>query len=156
MAHDKTIERLNHLIHINKDAEAGFRTAAEQTENSELETLFDGYTKQHAKFAVELQQEIERLGGTFSDSGTFGGTLHRGFMDVKSALSGHSAKGILASCESGEESAESAYIDAENANPSGQTHTLIEKQRNQIKEFRTRLTRLVGEIKDGVEFQKNE
>ncbi len=156
MAHDKIIDGLNHLIHINKDAEEGFLTAAEQTENSELETVFGSYAKQHARFAGELQKEIERLGGTFSDSGTVGGALHRGFMDVKSVLSGHSAKGILASCESGEESAESAYLDAADENPTGQIHTLIEKHRAEIKECRTRLARLVGEIKDGVEFQKNE
>ncbi len=156
MTHDDTIDQLNHLAHINKDAEAGFRTAAENVKNSELETLFSGYAKQHAKFAAELREEIERLGGSFSDSGTLGGALHRGWMDVKSALSGDSAAAILTSCQSGEESAEVAYVEAADINPSGQTHTLIEKHRQQIKEFLTRLARLVEETKDGVDFQRNE
>ncbi len=156
MPHDNTINQLNHLLHINKDAEAGFHTAAETVKNSELETLFSGYAKQHAKFAVELREEIERLGGTFSDTGTLGGALHRGFLDVKSVVSGHSAASILRSCESGEESAEVAYIEAADANITGQTHMLIEKHREQIKAFRTRLARLVGEMKDGLDFQKNQ
>lgn len=155
MAHN-TIDQLNVLVHINKDAEAGFRTAAQNVKNSELETLLTGYAKQHAKFASELQGEIKHLGGDTSDSGTFGGTLHRGWMDLKSAVSGHSAAAMLTSCESGEESAESAYLDAVDANPTGRTHVLIDKHLGQIKAFRTRLGRLVGETKDGIEFQENE
>jgi uncharacterized protein (TIGR02284 family) len=156
MADDEKIDLLTHLASVNKDAEAGLLGAAESVKNSELESLFSGYAKQHAKFRSELHTEIERLGGKASDSGTFGGAIERGWMDLKAALSGHSAAGLLASCESGELSAEVAYTDAVKANPSGQTHTLIEKQRQQIIGFRKRLCRLVGETKDGVEFQKNE
>jgi hypothetical protein len=53
MAHSSTIDQLNHLVYINKDAEAGFRAAAGNVKNSEIETLFDGYAKQHAKFITE-------------------------------------------------------------------------------------------------------
>jgi len=156
MVNDFRVDHLNHLIAINKDAEAGFRTAAENVRNSEIETLFSGYASQHGRFVTELIAEVERLDGDPSDSGTFGGALHRGWLDVKSALSGHSAGSMLAACETAEQSAESAYLDAAEAITAGQTHTLIEKHREQIKAFRTRLVRLVGEVKDGVEFQKNE
>jgi uncharacterized protein (TIGR02284 family) len=156
MAHDETIDQLNQLIRINKDGESGFLTAAEDVKNSELESLFRNYSKQHAKFAAELQDEIERLGGHFADSGTLGGALHRGWLDVKSALSGHSAAAILKSCETGEDSAVAAYTRAADANPSGQTNALLEKHGRQITEFHTRLCRLVEETKDGVEFPTNE
>lgn len=156
MTDDSTIDQLNHLVHINKDAEAGFRTAAENVKNSEIETLFAGYAKQHAKFAAELESEIERLGGSASDSGTLGGALHRGWMDVKSALSGHSAASMIGTCENGEQSAEAAYGEVSDSNTTGQTHTLLEKQREQIRGFLARLRRLMGEMKDGVEFQNNE
>ena len=156
MAHNDTIEQLNRLIRVNRDAEEGLRAAAESVKNSELESLFGGYAKQHAKFEIELQEEVKRLGGAFSESGTMGGAIHRGWMNLKSTLSGDSAAAILRSCEGDEESAEIAYTDATDRNQTGQTHTLIEKQRQQIKEFRTRLARLVGETKDGLEFQKNE
>ncbi|MGA8027853.1 MAG: PA2169 family four-helix-bundle protein [Bryobacteraceae bacterium] len=156
MADNGTIDQLNHLVHINKDSEAGFRTAAENVKNSEIETLFAGYAKQHAKFVTELQNEIERLGGSASDSGTLGGALHRGWMDVKSAISGHSAASMLSACENGEQSAEAAYAEVADSNPTGQTHTLISKHREQIRGFLARLRRLTGETKNGVEFQNNE
>jgi uncharacterized protein (TIGR02284 family) len=150
------IDQLNRLIAVNKDAEEGFLAAAESIKNSQLETLLQGYAKQHAKFLAELEQEVERLGGTPATSGTLGGAIHRGWTDLKSTLSGHSAASLLASCETAEQSAEAAYSEVAKANPSGQTHTLIEGHRNQIKAFHTRLARLVGETKDGVDFQKNE
>lgn len=156
MANNSTIDQLNHLVHINKDAEAGFHAAAGNVKNSEIETLFEGYAKQHAKFIAELQGEIGRLGGNPSDSGTLGGALHRGWMDLKSTLTGHSAGSMLTACETGEQSAEAAYAEAADANPAGQTHTLVEKHRDQIRSFRSRLSKLVGEMKDGLEFQNNE
>jgi uncharacterized protein (TIGR02284 family) len=156
MAHDKTLDQLDRLIDINKNAEAGLLSAAESVKNSELETLFSGYAQQHGKFASELQDEVSRLGGSSSASGTLGGSLHRGWMDLKSAFSGGGAPGILKSCESGEESAEIAYLNAVAANITGQPHTLIQKHLQQIQGFRTRLARLVGETKDGVTFQRNE
>jgi uncharacterized protein (TIGR02284 family) len=156
MAQNNTIDELNHLIGVNKNAEEGLRGASESVKNSELETLFSGYAKQHARFADELQEEVKRLGGTSSESGIFGGAVHRGWMELKAALTGGSAASILKSCESGEQSAEIAYTDAMDAHITGQTHTLISKHAQQIKGFRTHLARLVGETKDGVDFQKNE
>lgn len=150
------VDSLNQLIHLNRDAEAGFRAAAENIKNSELETLFNNYAAQHAKFTADLEDEVIRLRGTVSDSGTFGGTLHRGWMDLMSTLSGNSASVMLKSCENGEQSVESAYLDAADVYPTGQTNKLIEKQLQQIKGFRTRLARLIGETDRGVEFQKNE
>jgi uncharacterized protein (TIGR02284 family) len=156
MTQEDVIDQLNHLIGINRNAEDGLRGGAKTVRNSELETLFANYATQHAKFAGELQQEVKRLGGTLSDSETFAGALHRGWMDVKAVLSGDAAASILKSCESGEESAEIAYTNVVDSNITGQTHTLIGKQQQQIRGFRTHLARLVGETKDGVEFQKNE
>lgn len=149
------LEHLNRLVQVNKDAEAGFLNAAGNVQNSELETQFANYAKQHGKFAADLQKEIERLGENPPDSGTVGGAVHRGWMDVKSALTGHSAAAILSSCEDGEQSAQAAYADAMADISRGQTFTLLEKQRQQVTEFRTRLARLVDETKDGLEFQKN-
>jgi uncharacterized protein (TIGR02284 family) len=156
MDSEAAIDNLNGLVHINKDAESGFLTAAANVKNSELESLFTGYAAQHAKFAGELQSEIERLGGSASDSGSLGGALHRGWLDLKSTLSNHSAAGMLAACESAEESAQIAYNAASHATPTGQPHALIEKHKQQIQGIRTRLVRLVKETEDGIDFQKNE
>lgn len=153
---EKIVDHLSRLVEINKNSEEGFLNAAKIVKNSELETQFNDYARQHAKFAAELQAQIEHLGGNAPDHGTAGGALHRGWMDLKSALTGNSAAAILSSCESGEDSALAAYDQAEADISTGHVFTLLQKQREQITGFRTRLERLVGETKQGVDFQKNE
>ncbi len=156
MPSNPALTHLNHLLDTNKNAEATYRAAAEDVKNSELETLFVDHARQHAKFASELREEIKHLGGDSSDSGTLDSALHRGWTDLKAAISGHSAHVILSSCANAEQSAESIYLDAAEAHPTGQIHKLIEKHLQQIKQIRTRLARLEGEMKHGVQFQKNE
>jgi uncharacterized protein (TIGR02284 family) len=155
-ANDEVLDHLNDLIAINKNAEAGFLNAAKNIRNSELETQLDEYATRHAKFAAELQSDVERLGGNPANTGTAGGAAHRGWMDIKSALTRHSAGAILSSCEGGEDSALAAYDGALADISTGQTFSLLEKQRQQITAFKTRLRRLLDEIKDGVEFPHNE
>ncbi|HEX4748186.1 MAG TPA: PA2169 family four-helix-bundle protein [Bryobacteraceae bacterium] len=150
------LEHLNHLVEVNKNSEEGFLNAAKNIKNSELETHFTDYSRQHARFAAELQREIAKLGGKPPEQGTTSGAVHRGWMDLKAALTGNSAGAILSSCESGEDSALAAYDQAEADIGTGQVFTVLQKQRQQITGFRTRLERLAGEIKDGVEFPKNE
>lgn len=153
---NKLLDHLNHLVLINKDAEEGFLNAAKNVKNSELESQFTDYARQHARFAAELQAEIERLGANPPDRGTAGGALHRGWMDLKSALTGNSAEAMLSSCESGEDSALAAYDQAEADIGTGRTFTLMQKQREQVTAFKTRLGRLIDQAKNGIEFPKNE
>jgi uncharacterized protein (TIGR02284 family) len=150
-----TIHQLNRLVNLNKDADSGFRTAAANVNNSEIQTLFIKYADTHAKFAAELQAEIDHLGADPSDSGTVGGAVHRGWLDVKAALTGHSVKAMLTACQSAEQSIESSYLEFIHLNHHGQIHTLLHKHSEQIKGFSKHLERLIGEIKDGVEFQTN-
>jgi uncharacterized protein (TIGR02284 family) len=153
---DKRLDHLNHLVEVNKNSEEGFLNAAKNIKNTELESQFTDYARQHARFAAELQREVAKLGGNPPEHGTAAGSVQRGWMNVKSALTGNSAGAILSSCESGEDSALAAYDLAEADIATGQVFTLLQKQRQQITAFHTRLARLVGEIKDGVEFPKNE
>ena len=153
---DKRLDHLVHLVEINKDSEEGFLAAAKNIRNSELESQFTDYARQHARFAVELQTEIAKLGGNPPEHGTASGAVHRGWMDLKSALTGNSSSAILSSCESGEASALAAYDQAEADISSGKVFTLLQKQRQQITGFWTRIERLIGEIRDGVEFPQNE
>ena len=60
---DEVISTLNDLIETCRDGEKGFRTAAENVKSADLKTLFTGISQQRAKCAVELQNEVRRLGG---------------------------------------------------------------------------------------------
>jgi uncharacterized protein (TIGR02284 family) len=109
---DSTISTLNGLITICKDGMEGFNDAAEGVERSDLKSMFQEYAAQRQMFASELQSLVQTLGGDPEDSSSFAGTLHRGWLNVKSAITGGDEAAILNECERGEDSAKKAYKDA--------------------------------------------
>lgn len=106
---DDAITTLNHLIETCRDGEHGFRTAAESVRSAQLKRLFEQYAEQRARFAAELQAAVQHLGGRPETSGSVTGALHRGWMNVKSAVTGDDDASVVAAAEAGEDSAVSAY-----------------------------------------------
>jgi|SRR5580692_5328611 uncharacterized protein (TIGR02284 family) len=151
-----TIVELNGLIRTCKDGELGYRTAAADVRNTELETIFAEYSKQRGQFARKLKVEVERLGGDAEGAGSMSGTLLRGWMDFKSALTRGNGAAILATCETGEEVAVAAFEWVVNLDISGQTRSLVVRQSKIIKEAHARLLRLKAEEATGARFQKND
>jgi uncharacterized protein (TIGR02284 family) len=156
MTNEETIACLNELVRVSKDGEEGYRTAAGDVKNTELETLFLESSKQRAGFAKELQAEIERLGGSAADSGTVSAALHRGWMDLKASLTGGGSQAIVSACETGDDSAQAAFERVVNAGPSGKTLSIVEKQWRSIVEAHKHLLRLKEETADSDIYPRNE
>lgn len=109
----KTTSTLNDLIETLKDGQEGFRAAAQDVESAELRTLFNEYSLQRSKFAGELQALAHSLGEHDpEESGSMAGAVHRGWINLKAALSSKDAHAILAECERGEDSAVAEYREA--------------------------------------------
>lgn len=119
---------LNGLIETCKDGEKGFRTAAEGIANPELGTLFLNYAEQRASFAAELQAEVRRLGGDPESSGTALGAVHRGWIDIKSAVAGKDEGAVIAEAERGEDHAVREYREALEKNLPTGVQTIVENQ----------------------------
>src|ERR1700722_7730134 len=124
MTTEEMIAELKGLVAVCRDGELGYRKAATDVRNTELETVFTIYSKQRGQFARKLQAEVERLGGTPQDSGSMTGTLLRGWMDVKAVLSNGTGAAIIATCETGEEVAVAAFDWVVNLDISGPTRVL--------------------------------
>jgi uncharacterized protein (TIGR02284 family) len=77
---------LNHLIETCKDAERGFRHVAEHATDPALKSLFLDIASQRARFAADLMPHAQRLGGPNAHDGTAVGTLHRTWIDLRSAI----------------------------------------------------------------------
>ncbi len=107
-----TISTLNGLIATCKDGQDGFKVAAEGIENSQLKTVFYEFSQQRADFVGVLQGLVRSLGGDPEDSGSFSASLHRGWIDIKSLVTGKDQEAILNECERGEDYAKEAYEDA--------------------------------------------
>ena len=103
MNHDKAISVLNNLIETTKDGEKGFKTAAEGLTAPDIKHRFLQYSRERAQMTTELQAEVRRLGGDPERSGSMAGALHRGWLDIKSVVTGKDDHAILAEAERGED-----------------------------------------------------
>lgn len=112
ISNDDVISTLNGLIETCKDGQEGFKTAAEGIERSDLKSLFYEFAQQRAQFAGELQSLVQSLGGDPENTGSMAGAIHRGWIDIKSAVMGKDEASILNECERGEDSAKNAYKSA--------------------------------------------
>ncbi len=125
LSNDDVISLLNGLIETCKDGQEGFTSAAEGIDRSDLKTLFYEFGQQRSQFAGELQALVQSLGGDPENSGSVAGSLHRGWINIKSAVTGRDEGSILNECERGEDSAKAAYQSAlENALPSHVQNTV--------------------------------
>lgn len=115
-SNDDVISTLNGLIETCKDGQNGFKTAAEGIERSELKTVFYEFSQQRSEFAGVLQELVRSLGGDPESTGTLSAAVHRGWMDIKSLVTGKDEEAILNECERGEDYAKDAYADALKSN----------------------------------------
>ena len=112
MTNDDVISTLNGLIETNKDGQEGFKAAAEGVKTPTLKSAFYEYSQQRSQFAGELQAAVRELGGDPENSGSITGAIHRGWINIKSAVTGQDDRAILNEAERGEDSAKTAYKDA--------------------------------------------
>lgn len=107
-----TIKTLNNLIEVLKDGQQGFDSAAKHVKVPELARYFERYSEQRAEFAAELQARVLALGADAETSGTLGGSMHRGWTNLKTALSSNDPRILLEEAERGEDTAVAAYREA--------------------------------------------
>lgn len=111
-SNDEVISKLNGLIQTCKDGQDGFKEAAEGVGHSDLKTIFYKFSQERSEFTGVLQELVRSLGGDPEKAGTFSGAVHRGWMDLKTAIIGKNDEAILNECERGEDFAKEAYVDA--------------------------------------------
>src|ERR1700742_4516046 len=97
------ISTLNGLIETLKDGQEGFRQSAEGVDDPQLKTIFDEFSLQRSRFAGELQSEVRSWGGPDPEhSSSVAGSMHRAWINVKSAVTSRDRHAILAEAERGE------------------------------------------------------
>ena len=113
MTNDDIIDTLNKLIETCKDGEYGFRTCAEQAKSIELRPVFTEPRRDvPAAAPPSCRPQVTRLGGKAETDSSATGTLHRGWVALKGAMTGDSDQAILDECERGEDAALERYRDA--------------------------------------------
>lgn len=131
----KNVETLNDLIRINNDRVDGYNKAALQTADEDLRSLFTSLASQSSQFASELKSHVRSEGDDPAEGTTVSGKIYRTWMDVKAKFGGDDRKGLLSSCEFGEDAAQKAYKSAlEDKDLAPECRTLIEEQKAVLKQ----------------------
>jgi uncharacterized protein (TIGR02284 family) len=134
---------LNDLIETLKDGQEGFKQAAEGVTNPKLKSLFRDYADQRSRFAIALQGEARRHGETEPETRSSAtGALHRGWINLKSAITGGDEHAILAECERGEDSAVEEYKKALDDGLSPSVQEVVSRQFADIKAAHDRIRSL--------------
>ncbi len=139
---EKNAEVLNDLIKINNDRVKGYEKAATETKDkdADLRTLFNNMASESRNYINELERQVAGRGESPAESTTFYGDIYRGWMDVKATFTGKDRKGILASCEFGEDAAQRAYEKAlKEPDLTGDVTRLISDQKSRLRDSHDRI-----------------
>lgn len=136
------VDTLNDLIETCKDGENGFRECADNVNSAHLKTLFNTFAMHCAQSASELQAEVRGLGGDPERRGSVSAALHRGWIDVKTAITGKDEDAVLAECERGEDVAVESYEKALKEDLPPAIRAIVERQYRGTLEHRDRVRAL--------------
>lgn len=135
---------LNHLIEMCRNEELALRYAANHVKDPSVKTLFVELASQRARFAADLLPHAQRLGGAEAADGTTRGTLHRGWMALKAALSGSTDRAMITEAKHSEDLALAAYQQALDDMLPPTARDLVERRRAEIRLAHDRVRSLLS------------
>ncbi len=100
---------LNNLLEKTYDAQRGYANAAEITEHVQLKRWFAQQGARRTEYAASLAGEMKNMNQEPETDGSFKGDMHRGWMNIKAALSFNKDDAILEECIVGEKKAIEEY-----------------------------------------------
>lgn len=131
---DEVIDRLARLAAVCREGEVGYALAAEASSQAENKVLLARYSRQHARLGGELEQWVERLGGTkFGPTSTHGWTTD---------FDGCQESALLVECERHEREVREAYDDALGDDLPLNIKMVVQRQYTEIKAAQEVLRRL--------------
>jgi uncharacterized protein (TIGR02284 family) len=135
---------LNNLIETCRDSERGFESAAGLVTAPSLRTLFVELAAQRARFAEELVPPAQRLGGAATADGTAAASVHRRWMDLKSALTSHDDHAIVTEVRRGDNHTLRTYREAVEGFLPEAVRELVERQESELQVAHTRIAAIAG------------
>lgn len=124
---------VHHLIERCKDGEKGYKVASEDIEDADLKTLFKKYAVQRDSMITELQDQLHKMGHTDKESSSVEGTIHRAWIDLKSALTSKDRVRVLEEVERGEDYAVESYRDALKKDLPTELKAIVQQQYDDVK-----------------------
>ena len=127
-----TVSAANDVISICKDAQEGFRAAADAVNNPTLKQTFEQLSSQRGAFARELETLVNKMGGDADDPAGTKGKLHGAWIKLKGAVTGHSEHEILEETERGEDLSVKTFQDALGKDLTPEIRSVLQNQYQQV------------------------
>ncbi|REE24546.1 ferritin-like domain-containing protein [Winogradskyella pacifica] len=125
--------KLNGLLEKNYDAEKGYKKAAENTKHTGLKTYFSRKAIERKTFGHDLKSEIRAFGQDVDKGGSFTGSAHRTWMDVKAMFSADNEESMLEEAIRGEKASVNEYDEVlQEASLPSSTKSILLSQKHQI------------------------
>lgn len=113
---DTTARALTDLLNLNRNSTRGYQEAAEEVKSTELKSQLGQYSQQRAGFVSDLERYAQQYGINAADSNTVeslatdaAAAVHRGWINIKSAITGQNDSAVLEAAETGEAAALKSY-----------------------------------------------
>jgi len=139
------------LLEISRTGAKGYREAAEGVTNPELKSELSRLSQQRAQFVAELEQQAQQLGVSAHDNtiesvaADAAAAVHRGWINIKAAVTGHDDAAILGECETGDAVALQAYEMAlKSGNLPQEAQSVIQKQHGEVLQAKNWVTQQKG------------
>lgn len=142
-----TIKVLSYLYRILEAGERGYAVCAANIDNPGLKILLKSYAQQRAEYKAEILTEIVRLAGKARPRSSIRGILHRGRIDIFSALTIAKAERetmILKEVLVGEKAALNAYEKTLRGDLPDQIRQIVSMQYTTIREIVERVRLIKG------------
>jgi uncharacterized protein (TIGR02284 family) len=127
------------LLQVLEDGKDGFAKAAESVKDHQYKTLFSGFSAERQEMIDEL---VAYSTADHDDAqSTVTGALHRGWINLKAALTSGDDHAVLAECERGEDHAVSEFRKA-------LEEDLPAEARSTVESISTRILAVHNQVRD--------
>ena len=124
---------LNQLLEKNYDAEKGYKDAADKVQNTRMKQFLEEQAQLRYDFGHQIKSEIKAFDGEVDKGGSVKGSMHRAWMDLKSAVSSDKEENVMEEVQRGEQSAIEEYNEVINkSNLPATTKDVLTQQRDKF------------------------
>ena len=141
---------LRRLYRIVEAGEKGYATAATNANGQALKLLFKSFAQQRARYKIEIQDEIVRLGGDHNPRSSILGIIHRGRVAIFAAMTiedDRRRRVILKEAAIGERFAVQTYQKTLAHELPPETRQIVERQYEEVQKVIDQIQLMLG--KDG-------
>ncbi len=133
LTNEQVGDALKKLSGTLRDGEKGFAETAENVKSADLKSMFSDLSVQRGQLASELEPMTRQYGETPREGGSVGAALHRGWINVREAVTGRDDYAVVAEAERGEDVAKGNYEDVLKDELPADVRSVVEAQYAKIK-----------------------